>query len=426
MVTKLISQRIIIILIGCITVACIDPNTLNRGSTPSAPQDLNVIAGDGQVVFSWKPPASDGDSAIIRYEVSNGGTWQNVDNNLTYTFTGLTNNVLYTFKVRAINANGNGAESIITATPTIIVYSCECNDPCIISGCECSDCPGQSILIIPIAGDFSAINLTQIAGSVTAVSVTANSGKTTGIITVLYGDSKSVVIPQTAGVYKLFVNVTAAGNYNLVTELELTQQLIVNLITFANNDFIVTGETIQTEGEVTEVLVTWERTEIINVSYRGINDTVYSKKSAIPQIAGFFEVIIDIAAVPGFFAAVIERRVFTFEVKAKQIDVADITFNIDMNQITNLADDIISNVIVYKIASTGKTNTAVFSLPGSLSDYNSIEWFVNGDLQLLYINNLSFSINAADYAIGTRSVTVILNIDDMIYNKTVYFNVFMF
>jgi uncharacterized repeat protein (TIGR02543 family) len=88
-------------------------------AVPTAPQNLTATAGDSQVTLRWEAPASDGGSAIIRYEVSidDGANWEDTELNTSYTFTGLTNGTEYTFKVRAINNVGPGAEASITATP---------------------------------------------------------------------------------------------------------------------------------------------------------------------------------------------------------------------------------------------------------------------------------------------------------------------
>ena len=46
-------------------------------TTPGAPQDLRSEPGDAQVRLTWAAPASDGGSAILRYEyaVDDSGTW---------------------------------------------------------------------------------------------------------------------------------------------------------------------------------------------------------------------------------------------------------------------------------------------------------------------------------------------------------------
>ncbi|NMA26028.1 MAG: hypothetical protein GX936_10255 [Clostridiales bacterium] len=92
---------------------------------PTAPQDLTATPGDGQVALSWTAPSSDGGSAITKYQVSkdNGANWTDVGLNTTYTFTGLTNGMAYTFKVRAVNSAGNGAEASTSATPEAVHVS---------------------------------------------------------------------------------------------------------------------------------------------------------------------------------------------------------------------------------------------------------------------------------------------------------------
>lgn len=90
------------------------------GNVPTTPQDFTATPGSGQVSLRWIAPADTGGSAITGYQVSkDGGTsWTNVGLTTAYTFTGLTNGTEYTFKVRAVNSAGSGAEASRTATPT--------------------------------------------------------------------------------------------------------------------------------------------------------------------------------------------------------------------------------------------------------------------------------------------------------------------
>ncbi|TCN00555.1 putative peptidase [Paenibacillus sp. BK033] len=87
---------------------------------PGAPGDFKATAGDGQVTLSWTAPADDGGSAIVGYKVWYGSvTLVTLGAAETkYTFTGLTNDQAYTFKIVAVNAKGEGAEIRATATPT--------------------------------------------------------------------------------------------------------------------------------------------------------------------------------------------------------------------------------------------------------------------------------------------------------------------
>ena len=106
------------------------PNRVTRAA-PGTPRNLTAVAGASQLTFSWDPPASDGGSAIIRYnhKLSTGGTdVANSDANTTvttgrhtYTKTGLTNGTQYTFHVRAVTNFGGsvttGTYATVNATP---------------------------------------------------------------------------------------------------------------------------------------------------------------------------------------------------------------------------------------------------------------------------------------------------------------------
>ena len=86
--------------------------------TPSAPQALTAEPNDGSVALSWSTPGSSGASDISRYEVrKNNESWISTGMAMTYTFTGLTNGIIYTFEVRAVNSYGNGAAASAQRVP---------------------------------------------------------------------------------------------------------------------------------------------------------------------------------------------------------------------------------------------------------------------------------------------------------------------
>ena len=98
------------------------------GATPPAkPTGLTVTKGNGTVALSWTA-GSDGGSAITgwkyRKKVDNAwdATWTAVPNSgagtTSYTVPDLTNGKAYTFKIRAVNAKGDGAESDESAAVT--------------------------------------------------------------------------------------------------------------------------------------------------------------------------------------------------------------------------------------------------------------------------------------------------------------------
>ena len=88
---------------------------------PDAPMNLLVEVGDGQVTLTWEAPEDDGGSAITDYEyrINGQGSWIPIGSTLTtHTVTGLDNDTVYTFQVRAVNRNRKGrASEPAEATP---------------------------------------------------------------------------------------------------------------------------------------------------------------------------------------------------------------------------------------------------------------------------------------------------------------------
>ncbi len=93
-------------------------------TVPGAPTGVSGTPGNAQVGLTWTAPASTGGSAITGYTVtpSIGATAQSpvVFNSTatSQTITGLTNGTAYTFKVKATNAAGSGADSAASSAVT--------------------------------------------------------------------------------------------------------------------------------------------------------------------------------------------------------------------------------------------------------------------------------------------------------------------
>ena len=84
---------------------------------PAAPTNLTATPGNAQVTLKWTMST---DTTITGYEYSMDGTaWVDIPGSdattATYIVTGLTNGTAYTFHLRAVNSEGDGAVS--TATP---------------------------------------------------------------------------------------------------------------------------------------------------------------------------------------------------------------------------------------------------------------------------------------------------------------------
>ena len=85
---------------------------------PAAPDNFTATAGDTQVTLNWSDPNND---SIERWEyqqkegAQDWGAWTEIgnsdENTTSHDVTGLTNSIDYKFKVRAVNATGNGVAS---------------------------------------------------------------------------------------------------------------------------------------------------------------------------------------------------------------------------------------------------------------------------------------------------------------------------
>ena len=99
--------------------------TIPVEGAPSAPRGLAAAASDESVTLTWRAPADDGGSAIVRYQVryqETGGSyseWSTVSGGAGATSTtvrGLENGKSYDFQVRAMNSVAAGEAATASAT----------------------------------------------------------------------------------------------------------------------------------------------------------------------------------------------------------------------------------------------------------------------------------------------------------------------
>ena len=95
-------------------------------ATPAAVPGMvaaSAIRGDAAVLLQWQAPDDDGGSAVVRYEHRHRPTggdfieWTVAGLALEASIGGLSNDVEYTFEVRAVNAAGAGLAATVRATP---------------------------------------------------------------------------------------------------------------------------------------------------------------------------------------------------------------------------------------------------------------------------------------------------------------------
>ena len=105
------------------------PATIDRLPTaPTAPRHLRATVADAAVTLAWDAPEDDGGTALARYEYREAvgdaafGTWTTTGGTTTtLARTGLTNDTIYGYEVRAAQWAGNSPAAAVAATPAFQV-----------------------------------------------------------------------------------------------------------------------------------------------------------------------------------------------------------------------------------------------------------------------------------------------------------------
>lgn len=102
-----------------LTVEGGEVTAIDTVTAPGAPTIGAATAGDGEVSVAFTAPASDGGMPITSYTAtSTPGGLTGTGTASPIVVEGLTNDTEYTFKVKATNAVGTGAESAASAAAT--------------------------------------------------------------------------------------------------------------------------------------------------------------------------------------------------------------------------------------------------------------------------------------------------------------------
>lgn len=160
---------------GCVVV---EPTA----TVPGAPSGLTAVPGDRSATLSWGVP-SDGGSAIFGYvvTVSPGGTQLEVGNVSTVILDGLVNGTSYTFRVRARNAIGEGADS---APSNPVVPNVGANKPNAPSGVTATAGNGTATVSWSAPSDGGSPILKYVVNaSPGGISVVVSAGTTTLTLT---------------------------------------------------------------------------------------------------------------------------------------------------------------------------------------------------------------------------------------------------
>ena len=234
-----------------------DDNNGNKPAegTPTAVTNLTAAAGNAQVVLTWNAPTDNGGEEITGYEVTRDNWTTKVTktaSELTHTYTGLTNGTEYTFKVRAVNAKGAGAESTATATPTAGATGSiwvKVANPAfgVTSGVSGIAYGGGKFVAVgnnsEMAYSTDGINWTAVAN--TGFTKTNLSGNLYGIADIAYGGGKFVAVGggnqmaySTDG-----INWTAVANTAFLPSLNVLGYDATNIlcVTYGNGKFVAGG-----------------------------------------------------------------------------------------------------------------------------------------------------------------------------------------
>ena len=235
--------------------------------TPLAPTDFTATGGDMSVILNWTA-ADDNGSPITKYQYQQKeddgsfGSWTDISdsapggtNAVSYTVTSLTTGIVYTFKLRAVNGVGDGAESDeqtvtlppakptgMTATAGHLQVTLAWGDPSdtTITGYQYQQTTATTTDAGSNVGDFSGLGWTDIPGANAGTTSHIVTGLTNGVTYYFKVRAGNPSGPGGATMYSAESDpasaTTALGPPNAPTGLTATPSSTVTAVTLSWND----------------------------------------------------------------------------------------------------------------------------------------------------------------------------------------------
>jgi len=395
---KQIVIAVLVTVIGFALFSC-DEQGLSD-SVPGVPQNFTAVPGDGEVTLSWTEPEEDGGEPITGYQVSsnNGTTWVTAESNNNHTFTGLINGTVYTFKVRAVNANGYGAEAVTTAIP---VGSSVSNDVTFISVTANGNAvQTTTLLTLVFSAAISGFNADDIT-----LSGVANVNK--GVLSVS-GSTYTLPISGFTSGGTLTVAAAKTG-FNIsnpsrtVTIFYYTQDPPVNVpATGITLNRYTLSLNVGGMSQLTETVIPWNATNKV-VTWQSSNTAVANVVNGLVIAIAEGTATITVTTVDGGHSTECEVTVSEFPPGG-----GNVIFTIRTDGEFEGLPELIELV-------RGEAGVTI-SL-SSISPYSTAQWYMNGESKS---SGGSFVLNANDFERdGTHFLGIFVVINGHLYSHTV-------
>jgi hypothetical protein len=274
--------------------------TYGRGSTPpSAPRDFTVtFSPDGTTArLDWSAPASNGGRIITRYDVSStdgagaGSTnaagsaaWVSAGTATSYTFTGLTPDTRYYFRVRAVNGVNNAADIALSGSAYAVSHGAAGR--------------GAWAGVVALSTMYT-VTATQVTGASISLSAESVSPGGSVVATITADEGYKVTDVRVNG-----VSVGAVASYtisnitaNTTITVAVTRVYTVSVTAPANGGITLSSPTVAAGGSVTVTITPDEGYKIADVLVNGVSvgavtSYTITNVTSNPTVSAVFEKIV--------------------------------------------------------------------------------------------------------------------------------------